>query len=73
MGPPSPTRKIQIGLAIQGCQGRSYASHRKGDENAQAQDEERREEALQAHHRGTDVISDADAKVIKKWAPYGLN
>jgi large subunit ribosomal protein L35 len=24
-------------------------------------------------HRGTDVISDADAKVIKKWAPYGLN
>jgi large subunit ribosomal protein L35 len=23
-------------------------------------------------HRGTDVISDADAKVIKKWAPYGL-
>jgi large subunit ribosomal protein L35 len=24
-------------------------------------------------NRGTDVISDADAKVIKKWAPYGLN
>jgi large subunit ribosomal protein L35 len=24
-------------------------------------------------HRGADVISDADAKVIKKWAPYGLN
>ena len=23
-------------------------------------------------NRGTDVISDADAKVIKKWAPYGL-
>jgi large subunit ribosomal protein L35 len=22
---------------------------------------------------GTEVISDADAKVIKKWAPYGLN
>ena len=24
-------------------------------------------------HRGTDVISDADARTIKKWAPYGLN
>jgi large subunit ribosomal protein L35 len=24
-------------------------------------------------NRGTDVISDADAKTIKKWAPYGLN
>ena len=24
-------------------------------------------------NRGMDVISDADAKVIKKWAPYGLN
>ena len=24
-------------------------------------------------NRGTEVISDADAKVIKKWAPYGLN
>jgi large subunit ribosomal protein L35 len=24
-------------------------------------------------NRGTSVISDADAKVIKKWAPYGLN
>jgi large subunit ribosomal protein L35 len=24
-------------------------------------------------HRGADVISDADAKTIKKWAPYGLN
>jgi len=24
-------------------------------------------------NRGTDVISDADAKVIKKWAPYGLS
>jgi large subunit ribosomal protein L35 len=24
-------------------------------------------------NRGTDVISDADAKVIKKWAPYGLD
>jgi large subunit ribosomal protein L35 len=23
-------------------------------------------------HRRTDTISDADAKVIKKWAPYGL-
>ena len=23
-------------------------------------------------NRGTDVISDADAKTIKKWAPYGL-
>ena len=23
-------------------------------------------------HRGTDTISDADAKTIKKWAPYGL-
>jgi large subunit ribosomal protein L35 len=23
-------------------------------------------------NRGTKVISDADAKVIKKWAPYGL-
>ena len=23
-------------------------------------------------NRGTDVISDADAKVIKAWAPYGL-
>lgn len=23
-------------------------------------------------HRGTDVISDADTKTIKKWAPYGL-
>jgi large subunit ribosomal protein L35 len=23
-------------------------------------------------NRGTSVISDADAKVIKKWAPYGL-
>ena len=23
-------------------------------------------------HRGADVISDADAKTIKKWAPYGL-
>ena len=24
-------------------------------------------------HRRTDTISDADAKTIKKWAPYGLN
>jgi large subunit ribosomal protein L35 len=24
-------------------------------------------------NRGTEVISDQDAKVIKKWAPYGLN
>jgi large subunit ribosomal protein L35 len=24
-------------------------------------------------NRGMDVISDADAKVIKKWAPYGLS
>ena len=24
-------------------------------------------------NRGTDVISDADAKTIKKWAPYGLD
>ncbi|HMP56332.1 MAG TPA: bL35 family ribosomal protein, partial [Novosphingobium sp.] len=24
-------------------------------------------------NRGTEVISDADARVIKKWAPYGLN
>jgi len=24
-------------------------------------------------NRGTEVISDADAKTIKKWAPYGLN
>ena len=24
-------------------------------------------------NRGTDVISDADGKVIKKWAPYGLS
>ncbi|MBA4354559.1 MAG: 50S ribosomal protein L35, partial [Novosphingobium sp.] len=24
-------------------------------------------------NRGTDVISDADARTIKKWAPYGLN
>jgi large subunit ribosomal protein L35 len=24
-------------------------------------------------NRRTDVISDADAKVIKKWAPYGLS
>jgi large subunit ribosomal protein L35 len=24
-------------------------------------------------HRGADVISDADARTIKKWAPYGLN
>ena len=24
-------------------------------------------------HRRTDTISDADAKVIKKWAPYGLS
>ena len=23
-------------------------------------------------NRGTEVISDADAKTIKKWAPYGL-
>ena len=23
-------------------------------------------------HRRTDTISDADAKTIKKWAPYGL-
>jgi|TARA_Y100000296_G_scaffold87349_1_gene132488 large subunit ribosomal protein L35 len=23
-------------------------------------------------NRGTSVISDADAKTIKKWAPYGL-
>ena len=24
-------------------------------------------------NRRTEVISDADAKTIKKWAPYGLN
>ena len=24
-------------------------------------------------NRGTEVISDQDAKTIKKWAPYGLN
>ena len=24
-------------------------------------------------NRGTTVISDADAKTIKKWAPYGLD
>ncbi len=22
--------------------------------------------------RGTDVVADADAKIIKSWAPYGL-
>ncbi len=24
-------------------------------------------------NRGTEMISDPDARVIKKWAPYGLN
>ena len=28
---------------------------------------------LISHNRGTSVLSDADTKTVKAWAPYGLN